>query len=314
MRTFFFAAALAIISLLASSPAAHAQTADPDIAAKHAIGEIKSIDAATKQLTIKTDAGSMVTVTLSDKTTYKKLAPGEKTLTNAADVTFADLGEGDRVMARGTVSTDQKSVPALQVIVMTKGDLAKKQEAERAEWRRRGILGVITALKPETHEITISNRTMAGTQSVVIPVSDKTEMRRYAPDSIRFADAKPSSFTELKVGDQLRALGDRPAEDPLRFNPQKVVTGSFRTVGGVVSAVDPATGEIQIKELEKKTPLTIVIKHDAVLRRFPSEMGAMGGLRPGGGGGGAPAAGGGAPPQQRPQGAGGPGAGGPGGR
>jgi hypothetical protein len=313
MRTFLFAAALAIVSLLASSPAALAQTADPDIAAKHAIGEIKSIDAAAKQLTIKTDAGSMVTVTLGDKTTYKKLAPGEKSLATATDVTFADLGEGDRVMARGTVSADQKSVPALQIIVMTKGDLAKKQEAERLEWRRRGILGVITALKPDTHEITISNRTMAGTQSVVIPVSEKTEMRRYAPDSIRFADAKPSSFTELKVGDQLRALGDR-TEDPLRFNPQKVVTGSFRTVGGVVSAVDPASGEIQIKELEKKTPLTIVIKQDAVLRRFPSEMGAMGGFRPGGGGGGAPAAGGGVPPaQQRPQGAGGPGAGGPGG-
>ena len=318
MRTFYFAVAMAFISLLLSSPAAHAQTADPNIAAKHAIGEIKSIDAAAKQLTIKTDAGSMVMVSLSDKTTYKKLAPGEQSLTNATDLTFADLAEGDRVMARGTVSADQKSVPALQIIVMTKGDLAKKQEAERLEWRRRGILGVITALKPDTKEITISNRTMAGTQAVVIPVGDKTEMRRYAPDSIKFSDAKPSNFTELKVGDQLRALGDR-TEDPLRFNPQKVVTGSFRTVGGVVSAVNPATGEIQIKELEKKTPLTIVIKQDAVLRRFPTEMGAMGGFgRPGGGGGAAPAAGGGAQPQQgaqpqRPQGAGGPGGGGPGG-
>src|ERR1041384_470713 len=310
MRKFFFAAAIAIISILASSPASLAQTDDPNIAAKHAIGEIKSIDAATKQLTIKTDAGSVLTVTLSDKTTYKKLAPGEKSLTNATDLTFADLGEGDRVMARGTVSDDRKTVPALQVIVMTKGDLAKKQEAERLEWRRRGILGVITALKPDTHEITISNRTMAGTQAVVIPVGDKTEMRRYAPDSIRFADAKPSNFSELKVGDQLRALGDR-TEDPLRFIPQKVVTGAFRTVGGVVSSVDPTTGEIHIKELEKKTPLTIVIKQDAVLRRFPSEMGMMGGMgRPGGGASGGP---GGAPAgsAQRPAG-GGPG-GGPGG-
>src|SRR6201988_3080512 len=313
MRTFFFAA----VTVLAASPVSLAQTDDPNIAAKYAIGEIKTIDASGKQLTIKTDAGSMVTVSLTDKTTYKKLAPGEKSLTNASDVTFADLAEGDRVMARGTVADDHKSVPAVQVIVMKKGDLAKKQEAERAEWRRRGILGVITALKPDSKEITISNRTMAGTQSVVIPVSDKTEMRRYAPDSIKFGDAKPSSFDELKVGDQLRALGDR-TEDPLRFSPQKVVTGSFRTVGGVVTSVDPATGEIKIKELEKKIPLTIVIKHDAVLRRFPSEMGMMGGMgRPGGGqGGAAPAgsgAGNGAQPQPRPQGAGGPGGPRPGG-
>src|SRR5215217_8258579 len=244
MKTFFFAAALGLITLFAP------QGGDPNIAAKYAIGEVKSIDATAKQLTIKTDAGSEVIVSLNDKTTYKKLAPGEQSLTNATDVTFADLAQGDRVMARGTVSEDRKSVPAVQVIVMTKGDLAKKAEAERLEWRRRGILGVITAVKPETKEITISNRTMAGTQSVVIALNDKTEMKRYAPDSIKFGDAKPSEFGELKVGDQLRALGERTA-DPLHFNAEKVVTGSFRTVGGVVTAVDPATGEIKINDLEK---------------------------------------------------------------
>lgn len=316
---FFFAAAIGLIALLTASPASIAQSADPGIAAKHALGEVKSIDTAAKQLTLKTDAGSVVTVLLNDKTVYKKLAPGEQTLTTATDVTFADLAEGDRVMARGTVSEDRKTVPASMVIVMTKGDLAKKQEAERTEWRRRGLLGVITALKPESNEITISNRTMAGTQTVVIPVSEKTEMRRYAPDSIKFSDAKPSKFGELKVGDQLRALGDR-TEDPLRFKPEKIVTGTFRTVGGVVTAVDPATGEIKINELEKKTPLTIVIKQDAVLRRFPTEMGAMAGMR--GGGPGGPPPGGQAPqggqgqPGARPSGAGagagGPGAGGPG--
>jgi len=224
MKTFFFAAALGLITLLAP------QGGDPNITAKRAIGEVKSIDATAKQMTIKTDAGSTVTVSLSDKTTYKKLAPGEITLTNATDVTFTDLAEGDRIMALGAVAADQKSVPAVMVVVMTKGDLAKKADAERAEWRRRGILGVITALKPDTKEITITHRTMAGNQLVVIPITDKTEMRRYAPDSIKFGDAKPSQFSELKVGDQLRALGDR-TEDPLRFNPQKVVTGSFRTVG-----------------------------------------------------------------------------------
>lgn len=320
--------ALAFIAIslitLSSATSVAAQT-DPSIAAKHAIGEVKTIDAATKQVTIKTDAGSVVAVSTTEKTTYKKLAPGETTLTNATDVTFAELTEGDRIMARGTVSEDKKSVPAVQIIVMTKGDLAKKQEAERLEWRRRGILGVITALKPDTKEITINNRTMAGTQSVVIPVGDTTEMKRYAPDSIKFGDAKPSTFAELKVGDQLRALGDR-TEDPLRFKPQKVVTGSFRTVGGVVTGIDPATGEIKINELEKKTPLTIIIKQDAVLRRFPADIGAMmGGFGRGPGGpggtpgGSQPAAGqpqaGQGQPGARPQGQGpgGQGPGGPGG-
>ena len=320
MRALFFAAAIITAGLIASgsgfsTQAAIQQAADAEITAKYAIGEVKSIDTSGKLITIKTEAGSTVMVLYTDRTNYKKLKPGETSLTNAADITVNDVGQGDRIMARGNVAEDHKSVSALQIIVMSKGDIAKKQDAERLEWRRRGVLGVIQALKPEAHEITIQSRTMAGNTSIIIPVSDKTEMKRYAPDSIKFADAKPSTFTELKVGDQLRALGDR-TPDGTHFNPEKVVTGSFRTVGGVVTAVDPATGEIKINELEKKKPLTIVIKHDSVLRRFPpaSEMGAMMGGFNRGGGGGAP--GGGPPPQggqapaARPQG----GPGGPGGQ
>jgi len=312
MRALLFAAAIGLAGLISSSSDSTAravtlqQTPDPGIQAKGAIGEVKSIDAASKLVTIKTDAGSAVMVLYTDRTTYKKLAPGETSLTKATDITFADVSEGDRIWARGTVAEDRQSVSAIQIVVMSKGDIAKKQEAERLEWRRRGILGVIQTLKAESKEITITSRTMAGTQSVIIPVSDKTEMRRYAPDSIKFSDAKASSFGELKVGDQLRALGDR-APDGTHFTPQKVVTGSFRTVAGTVTAVDPATGEIKIKDLEKKQALTIIIKHDAVLRKFPpaSELGAMMGGRPGGGPGGpAPQSG---QPQGNPPRQGGPG-------
>jgi hypothetical protein len=324
MRALFFAAAIGIAGLISgnssiTSAATLQQKPDPGIQAKGAIGEVKSVEPDNKLVTIKTDAGSEVMVLFSDKTTYKKLAPGETSLTNATDISLSDISAGDRIFARGNVAEDRKSISAQQIIVMSKGDIAKKQETERLEWRRRGILGVISALKPEANEITIQSRSMAGTQAVIIPVSDKTEMRRYAPDSIKFADAKPSTFGELKVGDQLRALGDR-APDGTRFTPQKVVTGSFRTIGGVVTAVDPATGEIKINELEKKRPLTIVIKQDSVLRKFPpaSEMGGMmGGFRGAGGGapGGGAGQGGQAPGGQaqgaRPQGAG-PG-GGPGG-
>ena len=327
MRVLFFAAAIGIVGLISinssfiSNAAGLQQTSDAGIQAKGALGEVKSIDASSKLVTIKTDAGSEVMVFYSDRTTYKKLAPGETSLTNATDISFSDIGEGDRIYARGNVAEDRKSVTALQIIVMSKGDIAKKQDAERREWRVRGILGVISALKPESQEITIQSRAMGGTQSVILPVSDKTEMRRYAPDSIKFSDAKPSTFSELKVGDQLRALGDR-APDGTHFTPQKVVTGSFRTIAGVVTAIDPATKEIKINELEKKHPLTIVIKQDSVLRKFPaaSEMGAMmGGFRGAGGGAGGPGGPGGAPPQggqgqgqgTRPQGAGPGGPGGP---
>ena len=299
MKALFLATALVLVLGLAG-PGARAQTApstsapqqtgDTGITPNGAIGEVKVIDTAAKQLIVKTDAGSLVTVAVGEKTIYMRLAPGEKTLTNAAKIAFSDLGEGDRVWARGKVADDHKSVPASALIVMNKADIAKKQEQERAEWKRRGILGIITALKPETKEITISSRSMAGPQSIIIPVSDKVEVRRYAPDSIKFADAKKAQFEDLKVGDQLRALGERASEGNA-FTAEKVVTGSFRTVGGVVTAIDAATGEVKINDLQTKQPLTIVVKQDSVLRKFPpaNEMGGMMMARGGGGGNGTPA-------------------------
>jgi len=298
MNAPFFALALVLVAPLAGSGAqaqtapattstAASQTGDPSISPNRALGEVKIKDAAAKQLIIKTDAGSLVTVALSDATSYMRVAPGETTLTNATKITFADVAEGDRVLALGKVSDDQKLVPARTLVVMTKADIAKKQEAERAEWKRRGVLGIITALKPETKEITITSRTMAGPQPLIIPISDKVELRRYAPDSIKFADANVAKFDDLKVGDQLRALGERnPAGTT--FAAEKVVTGSFKTVAGVITAIDAGTGEVKINDLQTKQPLTIVVKQDAVLRKFPaaSEMGGMMMMgRPGGGGG-----------------------------
>jgi hypothetical protein len=134
-------------------------------------------------------------------------------------------------------------------------------------------------------------------------------MRRYAPDSIKFADAQPAKFEELKVGDQVRALGQRNT-DGASFAAEKVVTGSFKSVAGVVTAIDPATGEVKMNDMQTKQPLTVVVKQDSVLRKFPA-MGEMGGMmmsRPAGAaGGGQPPAGG---PGARPAGGMGPGAGG----
>jgi hypothetical protein len=269
---------------------------DAGITATRVIGELKTIDSAAKQITVKTDANSLVTVTVADSTGYSRIPPGQTTLDKATRITFADLGEGDRVLAVGRVADDYKSATARTLVVMSKGDIAKKQEAERLEWRRRGILGVVSAVKPDTKEVTLSTRTAMGTQTVIMPISEKLDMRRYAPDSTRFSDARPSVFTELKVGDQVRALGDRTA-DGTRFTPERLVSGSFRMVAGIVTAVDASTGEVQINDLQTKKPLTVVVKADSVIRKFP-DMAAMAAAARGAGAGG-PGAGAAGPPRSQ---------------
>lgn len=314
MKALFSAIAPAFILFFASmgvwaQPTASSsapQAEDKSITPNRAQGDVKAIDLASKQLILKTDAGSLVTVVFADNTSYMRVAPNATTLDGATKIAVTDVAEGDRVMAMGRVSEDRKTATARVIVVMSKADIAQKQEADRAEWQKRGILGVVTAIKPETKEIVITTRSVAGQQPLTIPVTEKVEMRRYAPDSIKFADAMPSKLDELKVGDQVRALGQRNT-DGTSFAAEKVVTGSFKSVAGVVTAINAATGEVKINDMQTKQPLTVIVKQDSVLRKFPA-MGAGGMMmvRPGGAGPGGPPAGG---PGPRPAGMG-PGAGG----
>src|SRR6266446_7011578 len=253
------------------------------------IGEVKNLDAASNQIIVRADSGVLYTVNLSERTKYKRSAPGAKSLENATAITLADVGSGDRVWAYGRVSEQQKTVPAQMLVVMSKADLAKKQEQERAEWRRRGVSGIVASLNPSTQEITVSSRSLMGTQqAVIIPVTDKVMMRRYPPDTIpKYSEAKPSKFEEVKVGDQLRALGDKSAEGT-HLTAEEVLFGTFKIVGGTVTAIDATANQIKINDLTTKKPLTIILKPDSVLRRFPENAAMMfgGGMGPGGPGGG----------------------------
>jgi hypothetical protein len=302
-----------VISVLSLSLVALAQTpgASPTAPAiAGVIGEVKDLDTAKNQIIVRADSGVLYTVNLTEKTRYKRSAPGAKTLENATVITLADVGSGDRVWAYGRVSEPQKTVPAQMLVVMSKADLAKKQEQERAEWRRRGVSGIVASVNPSTQEITVSSRTLAGApQSVIIPVTEKVMMRRYPPDSIpRYSEAKPSKLEEVKVGDQLRALGDKSA-DGTHLTAEEVVFGTFKIAGGTVTAIDPATNQIKINDLQTKKPLTIILKPESVLRRFPEGGGMMlGGMGPGGPGAQGP---GGQGPQKQGPGSNGPGAQGP---
>jgi hypothetical protein len=282
---------------LALSAPAPAQTGDPGITANGVIGEVVAVDQNSKQLFVKTDAGSVVVVTVADNSRILRNPPGETRVNEATPMTLAEMTAGDRVFARGTISDDRKTVAGRILIVNTRADITAKNERERAEWQARGVVGIVSAVNAETKEITISTRTPEGPKPVVVAAGGAAvKLRRYAPDSIKFADAKPSTFEEVKAGDQLRAKGERTA-DGSRLAAEEVVTGSFRTTLGTVKAVDAAKNEITIEQQDKKT-LTVVVRPDSVLKQVPAEMGMMmGGGGPGGpggpGGGAAPAPGGG---------------------
>src|SRR5437588_4035719 len=269
----------------------------PPAGTKLVSGEITSIDVSAKQFKVKADDGVNYTIALQDNTAYLRMPFGEKDQKKAAKIELSDVAVGDRLIARGPLAEDTKTVTVRTVIVMTKDDVAKKQQQDHADWQKRGVVGTVTSVNPDSKEITV-NLHGRDNKSLVIEAG-KTSFRRYTSESVRFADAKPSSFAELQLGDTVRALGDKN-EDGSRLKAEELVSGSFQTIAGTVISVTNATGEVQLLDLKTKKPVTVRTNQNSMLRRLEERTAAMLARRmnpPADGGGGAPGTPGGGSPR-----------------
>lgn len=274
--------------------------APPAQQAKSVIGEVTAIDSSAKQLSVKADAGGTVyTVKLQDNTSFLRMKPGEKDIKQATKIAADEISVGDRVIARGVVSEEDKTVPARTIVVMTKSDLAQKHAQDREAWQN-GVVGIVSAVNPDSKQITVTTRG-AGAKTVVVDASGNPGFLRYAAGSAKYDDAKPGVFADIKPGDTLRARGEK-SDDGSRLKADQVLSGAFQTLAGTVLSVDPAKGIVRVTDLATKKPVEIHISNETLVRRIPEMMATIMARRMNGGAGGP----GGGP------GAGGPGAGGPG--
>ena len=298
-----------VLSAVLISAPGFGQAATPG---RQLMGEVASVDAAGGAFVVKADKGGNETIEKASALTYKRVDPITKDMKTAEPTTLGELQVGDRVLVLNK-----------SVIVMSKKELAKKHEADAAEWTKRGTSGVVKSVKPETKEIMVEVRTgmgpMAAPKPVSVAITEKTQFKRYAPDSVKFSDAKDASLKDITKDDQMRVLGTK-SEDGAKVEAEVIVFGTFKTVAGTITKIDPATGLIDIKPLEGKA-LTVKATKDSNIKKMPPMMATMmggGGMRgpggpPRGEGGGRPAgAPGGAPGDGQGRPAGGPG-GGPGG-
>jgi len=260
MRTILSTATLVVFLL---APASFAQ----DQATGRALGVVTKMDAAARQITLKTDTGE-VAVTVDPKAKVVRVAPGATNLTNAAAIELADINVGDRLRARGRTAED-KSLAALEIVVISQSDIASKQAAERADWDRRGATGIVAEVAADS--FTINVRTLAGVKPLIVKPAPNAVVRRYTPDSVKFADAKPSKISDLRKGDQVRARGDKTA-DSLEMTADEIVSGQFKMIAGLVTSVDLPENVIRINNVETKKPMTVKISADSSLKKLQPQL------------------------------------------
>jgi hypothetical protein len=265
-----FAFALGLPSGSFSQPAAWAQDAQPAIAKR--IGTIKEINGST--LTLASTSGPEVSVTVQPAARILRLAPGEKDLKNATPLGVQELHVGDTVRVRGSGSADGNSIAALEVIVITQAAVAAVSDQIRQDWQKRGIAGQVESVDPAAGTVNVSLPSLTGKKTVVVHTTKDTSVHRYAPNSAKPEDAKPSSLAEIHAGDQLRARGKKNA-DGTEINAEEVFAGVFPQFAATIKSVDAASGILTVQDLTTKKAVQVKVSADSQLHKVPAEMAQM---------------------------------------
>jgi hypothetical protein len=238
--------------------------------AAKAVGSVKSISG--NSLVLTADNGSDVTVTLAESARIVRAEPGQSDLKSAAPISVADIEIGDRVLARGQAG-EGNTVIASSAVVMKKTDLAARQQQEREAWRQ-GAGGIVKSVDANARTVTIANALAASGKPIVIHVAADAVIRRYAPDSVKFDDAKPGTLDQIRPGDQLRARGTKNT-DGTEFTAQALVSGTFRDIAGTVVSTDAANNAITVMDLTTKKPVAVRVSADSQLRKLPQRVAQM---------------------------------------
>ena len=236
------------------------------------VGSITAITGTT--VTVKSDAGESRQFDVPAEAVLKRIAPGEKDLTKAAAISFTDLAVGDRVLVKLDVGATAPTPQAAQIIAVKAEDLAQKQQTDREAWQRNGVAGLVKSVDPASGSITLTSGAGAIAKTVTIHTTKSTQLKRYAPGSVRYDQAQPAPMEAIHPGDQLRARGSKNA-DGSEITADEVVSGSFRNIAGTISSLDPATSTLVVKDLATKKPVTIHITPEAQMRRVPEHMAQM---------------------------------------
>jgi hypothetical protein len=261
---------LSLLVLSTFSSPAFSQQSQPGNATAGAqvikvLGKIKTVQA--DSLTVTPTTGNEALATLSAATKILQVEPGAKDLKSAIPLQAKDLQTGDSVRVRGYANADGKSINALEVIVFKQADVAAKQQQQREDWQKRGVDGTVSSIDATAGTITITRGAFAAKQTLVLHVSKSTVLRRYAPGSVNFDDAKPAPIDQIKVGDQLNALGSRTGNE---ISAEEIVSGTFDYIEGTVKSVDAAANTMTVEDPVRKA-VVLKVSSDSVMKKLSPE-------------------------------------------
>src|SRR5690242_11824249 len=151
-----------------------AQSSETQAAPTRVVGSVTAING--QSVTVKPDTGAPVTFTVGDSARILETQPGAKTLAGATPIQLSGIAIGDRVLAALQPGESGSPMTAKTVIAMKRAAVAQHQQAEEADWQKRGVGGLVKSVDSATGTITIAS----GSRTLTIHTTPSTTVRRYS--------------------------------------------------------------------------------------------------------------------------------------
>lgn len=265
-------AAVLTVACVSLACAQAAQSGATNVAATRAIGTVQTISG--NNFTLKNDQGVSFTVTVQDGAKVLRLEPGQTSLSGAVPMQLTDVQTGDRVLASGNPGGGEHTILASSVIAIKKADVQAKQQQDLQAWTTHGVGGLVASVDPAAGTISLKVAALAGAKTVTVQTSKTTQVLRYAADSVKFDDAKPSTLDAVKPGDQLLARGTH-SPDGDSITADAIVSGAFHNLSGMIGSVNAAQSSITMKDATTKQMFTVKISPDSQLRKLTPQEANM---------------------------------------
>ncbi|HLK65434.1 MAG TPA: hypothetical protein VKU19_18475 [Bryobacteraceae bacterium] len=238
-------------------------TAIPAADVRKAIsGTVSDFKVNSLEIGVQSDDGQAIYFPIGPETQVVQVPPGERDLSKAKPARITDLSRGDRIL----VSFVSGLTEARRIVWISATDIAARNAAERLDWQKRGIAGVV--MGKEGNEVTLEIRSPLGAETTTLVVDAKTVIRRYAPDSVSFLDALPSTVEAISKGDQVRCRGNR-SEDGKRLTAEDIVFGTFLTKVGTVTSIDLAARTVHIADSTNQQEIAVHLNASSQVKMLP---------------------------------------------
>jgi hypothetical protein len=270
-KAMIYAAVLTVAGVSVAGAQA-AQSGATNVAATRAIGTVQTISG--NNFTLKNDQGVSFTVTVQDGAKVLRLEPGQTSLSSAVPMQLSDVQAGDRVLASGNPGSGEHAILASSVIAIKKADVQAKQQQDLQAWTTHGVGGLVAVVDPAAGTVSLKVPAASGTKTVTVQTSKSTQILRYAADSVKFDDAKPSTLDMVKPGDQLLARGTR-SPDGDSVTADAIVSGAFHNLSGTIGSVNAAQSSITLKDATTKQMFTVKITPDSQMRKLTTQAANM---------------------------------------